>query len=167
MKFVSVATLLALAVATQANPLFDLPGLDLPRVRTVTKIIYVTPGMDAVEPTPASSAPAQATNVEVPSSGDVSLDGPAKAADTAAPPAETDTAVASGNWITAMVCRINVVRAVHGAQPLGLSPELDALAQKHSAYQNSIQQMTHSDPAGGVGDRLTANGISWSTAAEN
>ncbi|KAJ2795637.1 hypothetical protein H4S07_006431 [Coemansia furcata] len=27
--------------------------------------------------------------------------------------------------------------------------------------------MTHSDPAGGVGDRLTANGISWSTAAEN
>ncbi|KAJ2778983.1 hypothetical protein GGI15_004013, partial [Coemansia interrupta] len=36
-----------------------------------------------------------------------------------------------------------------------------------SEYQNSIQQMTHNNPAGGLGSRLTSRGISWSGAAEN
>ncbi|KAJ2755184.1 hypothetical protein GGI19_001850 [Coemansia pectinata] len=166
MKFVSVATLLALAVATQATPLFDLPGLESPKVRTVTKVVYVTVDRDADKPTPASSAPAQTMSVKATSSDDFSLDESSKA-DTAAPPAETGTVVGSENWITAMVCRINAIRVARGAQPLGLSSDLDAVAQQHSEYQNSIKQMTHSDPAGGVGARLTAKGISWSTAAEN
>ncbi|KAJ1821770.1 hypothetical protein LPJ60_002417 [Coemansia sp. RSA 2675] len=173
MKFVSVATLLALAVATQGTPLFDLPEVDLPRLdfykpRTVTKVVYVTAGRDVEKPTQALPAPpAKGTSAPVVSSSDLSSDKPANT-DTAAPPppAETGT-VAPGNWVTAMVCRINAVRAARGVQPLGLSSQLDALAQQHSQYQSSIGQMTHSNPAGGVGARLSAAGISWSSAAEN
>ncbi|KAJ1914265.1 hypothetical protein GGI13_001288 [Coemansia sp. RSA 455] len=172
MKFVSIATLLALAVATQATPLFDLPGIESPRVRTVTKVVYVTVDRDADKPTPpassapVASAPAKTTSVKATSSGDLSSEEPTES-DTAAPPAETGTVVGSDNWITAMVCRVNAIRVARGAQPLGLSSEADAVAQQHSEYQNSIKQMTHSNPAGGVGARLAAKGVSWSTAAEN
>ncbi|KAJ2503250.1 hypothetical protein GGH96_000502 [Coemansia sp. RSA 1972] len=88
-------------------------------------------------------------------------------------PSTTDSESSSGSgsitggWITEMVCAINKVRASHGASPLGISDELNSIAQKHSDYQNSINQMTHDDPAGGVGARLTALGVSWMSAAEN
>ncbi|KAJ2171968.1 hypothetical protein EV180_001747 [Coemansia sp. RSA 518] len=88
-------------------------------------------------------------------------------------PSTTDSGSGSGSgsitggWITEMVCAINKVRASHGASPLGISDELNSIAQKHSDYQNSINQMTHDDPAGGVGARLTALGVSWMSAAEN
>ncbi|KAJ2823345.1 hypothetical protein IWW50_003819 [Coemansia erecta] len=73
----------------------------------------------------------------------------------------------SSSWVTEMVCAINKVRASHGASPLGISEELNSIAQKHSDYQNSINQMTHDDPSGGVGERLAALGVSWMSAAEN
>ncbi|KAJ2492113.1 hypothetical protein IWW37_001690 [Coemansia sp. RSA 2050] len=175
MKFVSAATLLALAVATQATPLFDLPEIDLPRLdfhraRTVTKVVYVTAGRDVEKPTNAlPTPPAKDTKAPVASPSNLPSDKPANTdiAPSPSPPAETGTVVAPGNWVTSMVCRINAIRAARGAQPLGLSSELNALAQQHSQYQNSIGQMTHSNPAGGVGARLSAAGISWSTAAEN
>ncbi|KAJ2448519.1 hypothetical protein EV183_005393 [Coemansia sp. RSA 2336] len=84
---------------------------------------------------------------------------------------ETETPSGSGSassdWIVQMVCAVNKVRAAHGASPLGISDELNQIAQKHSEYQDSINQMTHDDPAGGVGARLTAMGVQWMSAAEN
>ncbi|KAJ2909320.1 hypothetical protein GGI21_002003 [Coemansia aciculifera] len=166
MKFTSAAALLTLAVATQATPLFNIPGLEIPKMRTVTKIVYVTAGRDADMPTAAQAISDVATSV--PSALSVAIASiNSTASDPAAPPAETGSVVAPSDWITTMACRINVVRAARGLQPLGLSSDLDTIAQKHSDYQNSINTMTHSDPAGGVGDRLNAMSISWSSAAEN
>ncbi|KAJ2746676.1 hypothetical protein GGI20_001177 [Coemansia sp. BCRC 34301] len=166
MKFVSIAALLALAATTQATPLFDIPGLEIPKVRTVTKTVYVTVGRDVDEPTSVQSIPIKTTSALPDRAGDSSSVESATAESTA-PPAETGAVVVPSNWITAMACRINVVRAARGLQPLGLSSDLDSIAQKHSEYQNSIKQMTHSNPAGGLGDRLTAANIAWSSAAEN
>ncbi|PIA17336.1 hypothetical protein COEREDRAFT_86327 [Coemansia reversa NRRL 1564] len=92
----------------------------------------------------------------------------------AAEPAESSDAESSegsgpesSDWVTQMVCAINKVRSSHSLEPLGISSELNDIAEKHSEYQNSIGQMTHDNPSGGVGERLTALGINWINAAEN
>ncbi|KAJ1664501.1 hypothetical protein IW140_000504 [Coemansia sp. RSA 1813] len=95
---------------------------------------------------------------------------PANSPSEPAPEASSSSSSGSGaseDWVTQMICRVNVVRAQNGAQPLGISSDLNKLAQGQSDYQNSINEMTHSNPAGGVGDRLAALGVSWASAAEN
>ncbi|KAI9501570.1 hypothetical protein BX070DRAFT_228065 [Coemansia spiralis] len=87
--------------------------------------------------------------------------------DNAEPSSSSSSGSGASDWVTQMICRVNAVRAQHGVEPLGLSSELDTLAQGQSDYQNSINQMTHSNPAGGIGDRLTKIGITWASAAEN
>ncbi|KAJ1897366.1 hypothetical protein LPJ66_003411 [Kickxella alabastrina] len=110
---------------------------------------------DEIEPVPSSSSDADMSEAaESPSSS-------------SAAPSPTDSGNSDADWITTMVCRINSVRTQRGLQPLGLSPEAISVSQKHSDYQYSTQQMTHNDPAGGIGDRLRNAGISWDSAAEN
>ncbi|KAJ1741826.1 hypothetical protein LPJ78_003408 [Coemansia sp. RSA 989] len=95
---------------------------------------------------------------------ETSIEDPASETETETP---SGSGSASSDWIVQMVCAVNKVRAAHGASPLGISDELNQIAQKHSEYQDSIKQMTHDDPAGGVGARLTAMGVQWMSAAEN
>ncbi|KAJ2568400.1 hypothetical protein GGH95_004354, partial [Coemansia sp. RSA 1836] len=123
MKFAGVAILLALTVATQATPLLDVPGIEIHKTNIIVpRDIEIT--RDVEKPTPAQSTPAQST--------------PAKTttAESTATPTETGTVVAPNNWITAMACRINVIRTARGLQPLGISAELNTISQRHSEYQN-------------------------------
>ncbi|KAG9307557.1 hypothetical protein G9A89_023122 [Geosiphon pyriformis] len=68
---------------------------------------------------------------------------------------------------SSMLALVNNERAKNGLSALKISSQLNNCAQDHSNYQASINQMTHSDPAGEMGDRITANGFTWSAAAEN
>ncbi|KAJ2456654.1 hypothetical protein GGF42_003140 [Coemansia sp. RSA 2424] len=164
MKFAGVAILLALTVATQATPLLDVPGIEIHKTNIIVpRDIEIT--RDVEKPTPAQSTPVQSTPVQ--STPAQSTPAKTTTAESTATPTETGTVVAPNNWITAMACRINVIRTARGLHPLGLSAELNTISQRHSEYQNSIKQMTHSDPGGGLGDRLSAMNIPWSSAAEN
>lgn len=66
-----------------------------------------------------------------------------------------------------MLSQLNAIRSDAGKPPLKLKPELSAIAQKHSQYMDRTQDMTHSDPQGGLGSRYSARSIQWSGAAEN
>ncbi|KAJ2606974.1 hypothetical protein EV177_005807 [Coemansia sp. RSA 1804] len=160
-----------------------------------TKTVYVTLGYGETAPTPTTSwgmdtekpaefgslgsdmnAPTDAEASDSSSeSDDIATDGqetPSSTASSSASASEESSSSSSdgagaSDWVTQMVCRVNVVRSQNGAQPLGISSELNKLSQGQSDYQNSINQMTHSNPAGGLGDRLSAIGVSWASAAEN
>ncbi|KAJ2853368.1 hypothetical protein J3B02_003174 [Coemansia erecta] len=224
MKFVSVASVLALAAAVQASPAVvtvteTAPAVvhtvvTMPRVHYVYKTVFATAEEDEgsssafessesyessessefldLEPTyltsveqettsafettsvksATSSAPSslskstQQTSVAVISTTEI--DEPTTSSSSAAPSStSTDSGSQVGDWMTTMICRINAVRTAHGVQPLGISSVLNDLALEQSQYQNSIQQMTHSNPEGGLGTRLSNRSVSWSAAAEN
>ncbi|KAJ1673381.1 hypothetical protein EV182_005349, partial [Spiromyces aspiralis] len=67
-----------------------------------------------------------------------------------------------------MLCIVNQRRAQSGKAPLSLQQNLIDSAQAHSNYQQSINQMTHDDPRGGLGSRIEAAGFpGWTSVAEN
>ncbi|KAI8324933.1 SCP-domain-containing protein [Martensiomyces pterosporus] len=206
MKFTSLATLFALAVATQASPLVvtitetanavvATHHVSAPNLRVVTKTVFVTAGSEgesssdfptaeSSDPVPTATVPLGRGEVTIGASQATPPANPPRAprasftsvshttsASSVAPPATTTTATGgTGNtdgWVMTMLCRVNAVRAAHGVHPLGLSSELDSIAQKHSSYMSSISDMTHADPDGSLGTRLTRDGIAWSGAAEN
>ncbi|KAJ1811543.1 hypothetical protein LPJ56_004271 [Coemansia sp. RSA 2599] len=216
MKFVSVASVLALAAAVQASPAIvtvtkTAPAVvhtvvTVPRIHYVYKTVFATVDEDdesssafessefsdpeptyltSVEeeitsvfeettsaerttssaPSPSSESTEQTSAVVIPTT---EIEEPTTSSSSAAPSStSTDSGSQASNWMTTMICRINAVRAAHGAQPLGISSVLNDLALQQSQYQNSIQQMTHSNPAGGLGTRLSNRGVAWSAAAEN
>ncbi|KAJ2709064.1 hypothetical protein H4R19_004441 [Coemansia spiralis] len=161
MKFASIASLFALAVATSADPI----------TKVVTVTVYETFTARVAAAAPPQVAPASYPPVASPAGGQSNDSQPS-----VAPIAEagqdnkSGAAVApyaGGDWMKAMLCQVNKVRAQRGAKPLGLSHALIKTAQEQSDYQNSIGQMTHNNPAGGVGARLKAQGVSWQNTAEN
>ncbi|KAJ1966002.1 hypothetical protein GGI12_000376 [Dipsacomyces acuminosporus] len=166
MKFTSVAAILALAVATQAAPVVVTvyetakPVVVTPkpanRVHVVTKYVYANAGSNNQAPAPTAPAAnnkPKATTPAAPAAGPAASNHPSSSG--------------SANWIVDMLCRVNAVRAAHGVQPLGLSPELSSIAQKHSNYMDSVDSMTHADTQGSLGTRLSREGTAWSGAAEN
>ncbi|KAJ1874293.1 hypothetical protein LPJ57_004829 [Coemansia sp. RSA 486] len=217
MKFVSVASVLALAAAVQASPAIvtvtkTAPSVvhtvvTVPRIHYVYKTVFATAEEDeesssaaesseSFDPEPtyltsveeeeestttvettlvertSSSAPSYTSESTQETSASVipttEIEEPTTSSSSAAPSStSTDSGSQVNDWMTTMICRINAVRAAHGAQPLGISSVLNDLALEQSQYQNSIQQMTHSNPAGGLGSRLSSRGVSWSAAAEN
>ncbi|KAJ1901878.1 hypothetical protein LPJ66_000434 [Kickxella alabastrina] len=82
-------------------------------------------------------------------------------------PEPTYTAPVSNDWRTDMLAKINAVRASAGKSALILDTTLNTVAQSHSEYENSIHSMTHSDPNGTLGTRLSSRHIAWKGAAEN
>ncbi|KAJ2081229.1 hypothetical protein H4R24_002498 [Coemansia sp. RSA 988] len=121
------------------------------------------------KPTATEEMPPKETGLDEPESVETKVEGsnaeePTESSD--AEPSE-GSGSESSDWVTQMVCAINKVRSSRNLEPLGISSELNNVAEKHSEYQNSISQMTHDNPAGGVGQRLTAAGINWINAAEN
>ncbi|KAJ2161566.1 hypothetical protein GGF46_001336 [Coemansia sp. RSA 552] len=161
MKVLSVASILALAIATQSAVTNAAPAL-----HTVTQ--YVEPVTVTIKSSASPDTPYQTSPTSEDTSDETSPaseDTPDEAS-SAAEPEESGSADAS-DWVTKMICAINSVRSKEGLQPLGISSQLNSIADKHSEYQNSIGQMTHDDPAGGVGERLSALGVNWSNAAEN
>ncbi|KAJ1958773.1 hypothetical protein EC988_000093 [Linderina pennispora] len=192
MQFTKVATLLGFALAAQAMPAVVVvtetatanaaPAAPTPAVAVVYQTVYVTAGSDnnaAVKPSTsmvAAAAPTAAATSQSQANGFGHKAAPVSISSTsAAAPASTpadsssssSSSSSSGDWIMTMLCRINAVRAQHGVQPLGLSTELNSIAQAHSQYMSSASDMTHSDPKGSLGKRLSAAGTSWSGAAEN
>ena len=66
------------------------------------------------------------------------------------------------------VTLVNKERAARGIAPVTVDARLTDAAQKHSAYQASINKMTHTGKGyTNAGQRITAAGYSWSTWAEN
>ncbi|RKP39089.1 CAP domain-containing protein [Dimargaris cristalligena] len=63
--------------------------------------------------------------------------------------------------------KLNELRRSLGLQPAVMDATLNALAVKHSNYQNSIHTMTHNDSAGSLGARLSKAGVKWNFCAEN
>ncbi|KAJ2393210.1 hypothetical protein GGI23_005072 [Coemansia sp. RSA 2559] len=188
MKLINTASLVALAAAiaatSQAAPapkfdLGDLLGSFTSRIHNGIQhleTVFVTLGPGETAPTSAAAGAMGADNSAEYGglNTDLAATGDSESSDissSSAPDAETSSSSSSGSgasdWVTQMVCRVNVVRAQNGAQPLGISPDLIKLAQGQSDYQNSISEMTHSNPSGGIGDRLTALGVAWASAAEN
>jgi uncharacterized protein YkwD len=67
-----------------------------------------------------------------------------------------------------MLCLVNQCRSAHGKKPLQLQRNLVDSAQVHSQYMAKINEMTHDDYRGGLGDRITASGFpNWSGVSEN
>ncbi|KAJ2781255.1 hypothetical protein GGI15_003271 [Coemansia interrupta] len=83
----------------------------------------------------------------------------------ASSPSYTDNS--SSSWQNQMLQQVNAIRASVGKPALTLDSRMNTMAQDHSNYQASISQMTHSDSAGGLGDRCSDVGVSWRGVAEN
>ncbi|KAJ2130089.1 hypothetical protein IW136_005663 [Coemansia sp. RSA 678] len=70
-------------------------------------------------------------------------------------------------WMQQMLQQVNTIRAEVGKPALTIDQRLNSMAQAHSNYQASVSTMTHSDPAGGLGERCSDYGIDWRGVAEN
>ncbi|KAJ1936714.1 hypothetical protein EC988_008114, partial [Linderina pennispora] len=66
-----------------------------------------------------------------------------------------------------MLKLVNDERKKFGKKALTLNPGLNSAAQKHSEYQNSIKQMTHNNPKGGLFERIKPFVSGARGAAEN
>lgn len=114
---------------------------------------------------PAPAVTQAAFNAPVPASTRAAAAPSASVAPAAA--AFSANTAESGDWIQQTLCRVNVVRANHGLKPLGLDPTLNNLSQAHSQHMDNIKSMTHADPNGTLGSRLSARGVNWDAVAEN
>lgn len=66
------------------------------------------------------------------------------------------------------MAQVNNERSARGIAPVGYDARLATAAQKHSAYQASINTMTHAGPGNNTGgQRITAEGFAWRTWGEN
>ncbi|KAJ2721880.1 hypothetical protein GGI07_003671 [Coemansia sp. Benny D115] len=186
MKITAVVSVAALATAVQARHF----------AHTVTKTVYIyanewnqptttiTPSYvgtpeSTVEPATSiydvTSSAEEEQNQEEESTVSSAEESPSSTvvADTTttstdpSPTGSTNPGNNNSDWVTKMVCRVNAVRAARGLQPLGISSQLNAVAQGQSDYQNRVNQMTHNNSEGSLGTRLTKAGIAWSGAAEN
>ncbi|KAJ2720694.1 hypothetical protein GGI07_004461 [Coemansia sp. Benny D115] len=139
-------------------------------VVTVTKTVYAKPAPHAtrtVQLIPHAAHTTASTAPTVYTTATPSAAVPQVTTSVAAPQTTTESSSSAADWMTDMLNRVNAVRAAAGRSPLSLDTNLNSIAQKHSQYQSSINSMTHSDPAGSLGTRLTADNISWRGAAEN
>ncbi|KAJ1678172.1 hypothetical protein EV182_004627 [Spiromyces aspiralis] len=71
------------------------------------------------------------------------------------------------NWIDYMTCLVNKQRATQGLQPLAVDTTLSSIAQAHAQYMQTANSMTHDDPNGSLGARLSRSSISWTGCSEN
>ncbi|KAJ2858439.1 hypothetical protein J3B02_000189 [Coemansia erecta] len=71
------------------------------------------------------------------------------------------------DWREQMLYILNDIRKKANKPAIERSPRADKMAQDHSNYQASINQMTHDDINGSLGQRATKAGILWSGVAEN
>ncbi|ORY02529.1 SCP-domain-containing protein [Basidiobolus meristosporus CBS 931.73] len=62
---------------------------------------------------------------------------------------------------------VNQERQKVGVPVLSLDARLMVAAQRHNAYQVSIQTMTHDEPNRSLGDRVSETGYQWSNVGEN
>ncbi|KAJ1808928.1 hypothetical protein LPJ75_004486 [Coemansia sp. RSA 2598] len=135
-------------------------------VVTVTKTVYVNKAGQVIsQPTPSASSALP----PVGHAAQTTAASPAPAPAPAPAPVETTAAPAasSNDWRADMLSRLNAVRAAAGKAAVSLDASLNNIAQSHSQYQSSVNQMTHSDPAGSLGTRLNARSIAWRGSAEN
>ncbi|KAJ1664244.1 hypothetical protein IW140_005830 [Coemansia sp. RSA 1813] len=165
----AAATVTSSAIAHEATPTSSaahgnvaavsstpVPVAHTPQKQTTPAAVVVAtrlPSAVVASPSPtSSSAVAAAATTEA-------------AATTSA--SDSSSSGSSSGWMNLMLSELNSIRAAAGKSALKLSSELTQIAQKHSEYQASAKSMTHSDPSGTLGSRLSADGVSWQGAAEN
>ncbi|KAJ1927643.1 hypothetical protein IWQ60_002746 [Tieghemiomyces parasiticus] len=66
-----------------------------------------------------------------------------------------------------MLDLVNTQRGQSGLSSLQYSSDLEQAAQSQCQYQSNSQTMTHNNPEGDVGKRLSNLGVRWSYVAEN
>ncbi|KAJ2013466.1 hypothetical protein GGI14_005368, partial [Coemansia sp. S680] len=71
------------------------------------------------------------------------------------------------DWQNQMLTQVNSIRAAAGKAPLKLDSRMNNMAQDHSEYQDRINQMTHADSSGSLGQRCSNAGLQWRGVAEN
>ncbi|KAJ2782099.1 hypothetical protein H4R18_002467 [Coemansia javaensis] len=71
------------------------------------------------------------------------------------------------NWQIQILQQVNAVRARAGLAPLSLDAKLNKIAQGQAAYQARVRSMTHDNPQGSLGTRLSLLGAAWRAVAEN
>jgi uncharacterized protein YkwD len=66
------------------------------------------------------------------------------------------------------MAQVNIERSARRIPLVGYDVRVARAAQKHSAYQASINTMTHAGPGNNTGgQRITAEGYAWRTWGEN
>ncbi|KAJ2452891.1 hypothetical protein EV183_002628 [Coemansia sp. RSA 2336] len=114
---------------------------------------------------PSAPAPSTSTPAATPTAQPVSAK-PTAVASTTSAPAASSAPEASG-WKQDMLDQLNAIRAAAGKSPVSLDQQMNGIAQAHSNYMSRVGSMTHSDSAGSLGTRMSAQGINWESAAEN
>ena len=70
--------------------------------------------------------------------------------------------------VEACMAQVNNERSARGIPLVGYNARVATAAQKHSAYQASINKMTHTGAGNSTGgQRITAEGYAWRTWGEN
>ncbi|CAG8460478.1 864_t:CDS:2 [Cetraspora pellucida] len=75
--------------------------------------------------------------------------------------------IANGANPNYMLQLVNAERKKNNSPALTLDSRLTRAAQNHANYMASIQKLTHDDKSGNIGDRIKAQGYSWSVVGEN
>ncbi|KAG2504619.1 hypothetical protein BBI17_009310 [Phytophthora kernoviae] len=74
----------------------------------------------------------------------------------------------SGDYLPAMLARVNKERAAHGLSPLCANKKLQASSQRHSDDEAAKNYMAHDGSDGStMSQRITEAGYNWSAVAEN
>ncbi|RLN69204.1 hypothetical protein BBJ29_010162 [Phytophthora kernoviae] len=73
-----------------------------------------------------------------------------------------------GDYLPAMLARVNKERAAHGLSPLCANKKLQASSQRHSDDEAAKNYMAHDGSDGStMSQRITEAGYDWSAVAEN
>jgi uncharacterized protein YkwD len=83
-------------------------------------------------------------------------------------PATRTTPPASSSVVNELLAQINDLRAQHGLPPYSLLSGLNASAHKHNLRMISGCGLSHQcSGEAGLGDRISAEGVKWSSCGEN
>ncbi|KAJ1795184.1 hypothetical protein LPJ59_004390 [Coemansia sp. RSA 2399] len=157
---VVVVTVTETANGTPAAATSSAPASSPTYVPAVSEVAFSAPA-------PMAHSPQQSTSSAVAATTSSSAVAVATQASSSPSSDSSSDSSSSSDWLNTMLSSLNSIRALAGKSPVTLNSELSTIAQAHSAYQASVNTMTHSDPSGELGSRLSADSISWTAAAEN
>ncbi|KAJ2313966.1 hypothetical protein H4S02_009487 [Coemansia sp. RSA 2611] len=81
--------------------------------------------------------------------------------------ATTSSQRVDANWRQEELDIVNQLRRDAGLLPLKIDDRLNQVAQEHSEYMAKIHELTHEDPAGPIGQRVTDKDVRWTAVGEN
>ncbi|KAJ1971575.1 hypothetical protein H4R35_005180 [Dimargaris xerosporica] len=160
------------APCTTTEPPKPVPPKDGPRTVTIT-VTVTAPGSDCESTPPPSTTtteddapPATPTTTPrqpPPSKTPITTPGSSPTKDNDEP----QPTGSQGQYDQEVLELVNQHRQSNGVAPLKLDNRLNAIAKSHSDYQKKAKTMTHSSPAGSLGERFKLEGIENVAIAEN